>query len=156
MRTQHWTGKIFADYHQFYLWDKGMAPEAPTEYSEQDVRYRIKTGMHVVVIQPERNLTVPVAIEVHDSEPGCSLDRWDHVAEASLHLPTGALQVESCTGGSITEFEVVPGWYRVRSFHANLTSISIDGLEGEDTYKVVVWPAPCSPTKVLKQFTGAK
>ena len=53
---------VSADYHQFYLWDRGMTPEAPTDYSEEDVRRRIKVGPHVVVIQPARNTTVPVEV----------------------------------------------------------------------------------------------
>ena len=38
---------VFADYHQFYLWDRGMNAEAPTDYTDEDVRRRIKTGPHV-------------------------------------------------------------------------------------------------------------
>jgi hypothetical protein len=79
---------LFADYHQFYLWDAGKKPEAPEDYSQQDIERRIKIGLHVVVIQPERNMTVAVEIEIHDSEPIYDADAWDHIAEASaLSLP---------------------------------------------------------------------
>jgi hypothetical protein len=53
---------IFADYHQFYLWDKEIAPDAPTDYTDADVEKRIKTAPNVVVIQPERNMGVPVEL----------------------------------------------------------------------------------------------
>jgi hypothetical protein len=88
---------VFADYHQFYLWDRGMTAEAPTDYTDEDCRRRIKTGPHVVVIQPERNMTVAVEVEVHDADPGFDPAEWDHIAEASLHLSTGQLQVHECT-----------------------------------------------------------
>jgi hypothetical protein len=55
------------------------------------VARRIKTGTHVVVVQPERNMDVPVEIEIYDSEPPFNADGWDHIAEASLHVPTGQL-----------------------------------------------------------------
>ena len=152
MQTQRWAGDIFADYNQFYLWDSGRTNQAPVDYTDEDVRRRIKTGEHVVVIQPERNFTVPVAIEIHDAEPPVVESEWDHIAEASLHVPTGALQVHECTGGVVTDFKVPPGWYRVRSLHARLATV--DGIEGQDHYRVQVWPAPEGPVTVIKQFDG--
>jgi hypothetical protein len=62
------------------------------------------------VIQPERNMTVLVTVEIHDAEPPYDPADWDHIAEASVHLPTGQLQVEECTGGVVAEFAVEPGW----------------------------------------------
>ena len=82
MLTQRWAGEIFADYNQFYLWDSGRTNQAPVDYTDEDVNRRIKTGDHVVVIQPERNFTVPVAIEIHDTEPTFVESEWDHIAEA--------------------------------------------------------------------------
>jgi hypothetical protein len=141
---------VFADYHQFYLWDRGMTAEAPTEYTDEDIRRRIKTGPHVVVIQPERNTTVPVAVEVHDADPGFDPDAWDHIAEASLHLPTGQLQVHECTGGPVAEFAVPPGWYRVRSLGGRFTTVA--GLDGSDHYLAVLWPAPPADVRIVKQW----
>lgn len=152
MHRQRWAGDIFADYNQFYLWDSGLTNQAPTDYTDDELKRRIKTGDHVVVIQPERNYTVPVAIEIHDVDPVVVEADWDHIAEASLHLPTGALQVHECTGGVVTEFVVVPGWYRVRSLHAKLASV--DGIDGEDHYRILLWPAPEAAVAVIKQFSG--
>ena len=129
MRLRHKALKVFADYRQFYLWDRGTNPQAPEDYTAADVRRRVKTGRHVFVIQPERNTTVPVTVEVHDSEPAYDPDEWDHIAEGSLHLPTGRLQVHECTGGPVADFRVAPGWYRVRSFHGGLGTIDESGLD---------------------------
>jgi hypothetical protein len=35
MRLHHKSVKVFADYHQFYLWEKGMTNLAPTDYTEE-------------------------------------------------------------------------------------------------------------------------
>jgi hypothetical protein len=60
---------LFADYHQFYLWDEEASPDAPTDYTDEDVARRLKAAPHVVVVQPVRAMTVPVTVEVHDAEP---------------------------------------------------------------------------------------
>ncbi len=152
METHRWSGEIFADYKQFYLWDGGRTNQAPTDYTDDDVRRRIKPGRHVVVVQPERRWHVPVAVEIHDAEPPVVEAEWDHIAEASLHLPTGALQVHECIGGVVASFELPPGWYRVRSLHARLATVT--GIEGDDHYCVLVWPAPEALVAVIKQFDG--
>jgi hypothetical protein len=152
MLSQRKAFKLFADYHQFYLWDAGVDPEAPEDYTEEDVRRRIKAGPHVFVIRTERNMTVAVAVEVHDAEPPCSPGGWDHIAEASLDLPTGRLQVHESTGGVVAEFAVDPGWYRVRSLHGGFATIDETGLGGNDHYLAILWPAPPAELKVLKQW----
>lgn len=152
MLRQHTTVRLSADYFQFYLWDRGMTDQTPEEYTDEDVRRRIKTGPHVVVIQPARNTAVPVVVEVHDAEPPYTPGSWDHIAEASLHLPTGRLQVHECTGGAVAEFAVNPGWYKVRSFHGGLGTLDESGLDGQDHYLAVLWPAPPAGVTVVKQW----
>jgi hypothetical protein len=143
---------VFADYHQFYLWDANTSPQAPTDYTDLDIERRIKVGENVVVIQPERNMTVPVTLEVCSSPPPLDLAVWDHVAEASLELPSGLLEIHECTGGSLDRIALAPGTYRVRAYFGKLGELSEDGLEGGDHYEVAVWPASAAPISVLKQF----
>lgn len=142
---------VFADYHQFYLWDKAVSPEAPEDFTDADVDNRIKVAPNVFVVQPERNVEVPVTIEVHAKEPGYDSEKWDHIAEASLHLPSGQLEVHECTGGPVALLHLEPGWYRVRSFHGGFNTIDHNTYEGNDHYLVVLWPAPCSELRVIKQ-----
>lgn len=152
MRLQTKSFKVFADYHQFYLFDRTVNPPAPVDYSEDDVRRRVKVGDHIVVIQPERNTTVDVTVEIHDTEPEFHGDEWDHIAEASLHLPAGQLQVHECTGGPVADLNIASGWYRVRTFHGGFNTIDETGLEGSDHYLAVLWPAPPSDVRVIKQY----
>jgi hypothetical protein len=145
---------IFADYFQFYLQDPDWAQGPPTHYTDEDVRVRLKVAPSLVVVQPARNMTVPVTVEIHDTEPPCDPGPWDHVAECSLDLDSGKLQVHSCTGGPLADFDVEPGWYRVRAFFGNLGSVSGNRLRGKDHYLVVLWPAPQAELRVLKQWPG--
>jgi hypothetical protein len=143
--------KVFADYFQFYVWDAGADPQPPEEYTDDDIRQMVKTAEHVVVIQPARNTTVPVRVEVHEAEPEVSLHAWDHVAECSVSLPTGWVQVHECTGGSRLDVQVVPGVYRVRALFAGLSSLTEDAQDGDDRYCVQLWPGTARPLRVVKQ-----
>lgn len=142
---------LFADYFQFYLWDAGMNPRAPQHYAPPDLERRIKTGPNVVAIVTARNMTVPVTVEILEIEPPLAINDWDHVAEASLDLPTGHLQLHECGTAAVADFEVAPGWYRVRSCQGSLDSIDRTGLEGNDRYHLMLWPASYAEVRVLKQ-----
>jgi hypothetical protein len=142
--------EVFADYHQFYLWDAGMNPQAPEEYTDEDVERMVKVAPHVVVVQPVRNSTVPVRVEVHDRDPGWDPDGWDHVVECSLDVSTGHLQVHECTGSPRLDLQITPGSYRVRVLFTGLDAISNNGLEGDDRYVVSLWPAEARALRVLK------
>jgi hypothetical protein len=144
---------VFADYFQFYLWDEGVSPEAPTDWTDIDVNRRLKAAPNVVVVSPVRNMRVPVEVEIHAAEPAYDALGWDHIAECSLELPSGRLQVHECTGGPVASFRVQPGTYRVRAFYGALSKLSDDGLDGEDHYRIVLWPAPMVDLKVLKAWS---
>jgi hypothetical protein len=146
--------QVFADYHQFYIWDGGTDPLAPVDYTDDDLRNRVKVALHVIVIQPMRNMTVPVRIEVRDTDPGWDPSSWDHVVECSLKLPTGHLEVHECTGAAQLDLRLAPGTYRVRVLFAGLDSLSSSGLEGNDRYVALVWPGDEQPLRVLKQYAS--
>lgn len=143
---------LFADYFQFYLWDEGMEPLAPEEWTDLDVQRRLLVAPNVVVVCPERNMTVPVEVQVHDAEPDINVSDWDHVVDCSLDLPTGKLQVHECTGGSVARFAVSPGTYRVRAFYGKLGTLRENGLAGDDHYLVAFWPGSRTELKVIKQY----
>lgn len=146
--------EVFADYNQFYVWDGGLDRRAPENYTDEDVRRMVKVAPNVVVIQPVRNMTVPVRLEVHEADPGFVASEWDHVVECSLDLPTGHLQVEECTGGTKLNLRVPAGSYRVRALFGNLDSLSDDGLNGDDRYCVVLWRGLPVALEVVKQWAG--
>jgi hypothetical protein len=156
MRLQHRAFSVFADYHQVYLLDAGLRPMAPEDGTDDDVLRRVKVAPNQFILMPERNMTVGVEIEVHDTEPPFKLSEWDHIAEGSLHLPTGRLSVIGCTDSKPAALlRVAPAWYRVRSFHGGFDTIDESGLEGNDRYLAVLWPAPEGELRVLKQWDDA-
>jgi hypothetical protein len=113
---------------------------------------RLKAVPFVVVVQPERKMTVSVEVEITEEAPDSAHDVWDHVAEASLALPSGKLEIHECTGTSIDILTIPAGTYRVRAYFAGLGTLCDDGLDGDDHYRVVLWPAPFADLTVLKQY----
>ncbi|HLQ25536.1 MAG TPA: hypothetical protein VK138_06580 [Acidiferrobacterales bacterium] len=97
-------------------------------------------------------MDVPVEMEILDAAPPDDLNEWDHVAEASLELPSGKLQVHECTTGPVDDLDVEPGTYRVRAYFGRLGELSADGLDGNDHYRIVLWRAPFEAIRVLKQY----
>ncbi len=54
---------IFADYHQFYIWDPATSgQQVPVDWSDHDVANRVKVAPGVVVVCPVRQMTVPVEV----------------------------------------------------------------------------------------------
>lgn len=146
--------EVFADYHQFYVQDGGINPPAPEEWTDEDIENRSKTAANVVVVCPLRNMTVPVELVVHDSEPPADSLTPDHAVECSLALPTGHLQLHECTGGPVLNLQVAPGTYRVRLIYRGLASISKSGLEGNDFYKIELWPGTEHELQVTRRWAA--
>jgi hypothetical protein len=143
MMVQHANFEVFADYHQFYLWDRSMYPQAPEHYSKEDIVNRINCGPHMVAIVTVGNETVSVRVELHDSEPDVKVEDWSHVVEVSISVPSGQLQVHECTGGAVADFAVAPGDYRLRS-HLR--------MDAEEFHCIALWPAAMGGLQAIKRF----
>ena len=143
---------IFADYHQFYVWDpETSGRHAPKDWSDQDVADRAKVAPGVVVICPVRNMEVPVEVGIWDAEPQVILDQWQHVVEAPL-TTTGRIEIDECTGEPQAGFKVEPGDYTVRALYRDLDRLSEDGLEGKDFYEVQIWRSACAGLRVIRRW----
>lgn len=104
-------------------------------------------------ITTARPVNVPLTIDVRSHEPADDLERWDHVAETSLHTPTGRLITSPFPSrhNDPTTVTVPPGHYAARVHHAGLDTVSADGLDGNDQYHLVFWPGTPRSTRVLKR-----
>jgi len=144
---------LFADYFQFYLQDEGADGDLSDSWTDQAVADLLALAPGAIGVGTVRNMTVPVVVEVLDAPPSGSFDDWDHVAECSISVPSGRLVVAGCTDyfPEARRIEVPPGTYRARVFYGRLTSVSSDGLEGDDHYKVSLWPQPEAASAVLKR-----
>ncbi|MCC8487314.1 hypothetical protein VDF13_19865 [Xanthomonas campestris pv. raphani] len=150
---QSHTLELFADYFQFYLQDEGVSGDLSDAWTPIAAQRMFAVSTGVVGIGTARNMNVPVTLEFLDSAPSADFTEFDHVVEGSLAIRTGPLVVAGCTDyfPDAARFDLAPGEYRVRLSCAGLCSLSEDGLDGQDHYRLQLWLAsPIEPT-VLKQ-----
>jgi hypothetical protein len=76
---------------------------------------------------------------------------YDHVVEAGLKISSGILTILDCTSRDVQlQVSMEPGAYRVRIYSSNWASVVDD--DGDDFYKIEVWPSNEADRTVLKQY----
>ncbi len=143
---------IFADYNCVYLEDEQRDGFSP-EWSDQELADMATVSESTVIFCPVRAMSVPVRVEIHTAETDESLQSWDHVVECSVHSPTGRMSIQGGTGPATARLSLEPGWYQVKMLYAGLDSLSNYDLDGDDHYKIVLWPGPQRPLQVVKRWT---
>lgn len=148
------TFNVFADYHQFYLQDEEVETDPPDDWGEQITTHMIAVDSGIVGIGTVRNMTVPVRVDLLATRPDDDFGMWDHVAEASLEVPSGQIVIAGCSDyfPEARRLPVPPGWYRVRVYYGGLNTLSEDGLDGEDHYQVVLWHEKYRSPEILKKW----
>lgn len=144
---------LFADYFQFYLQDESAEGNLGDSWTEEAVARLLALAPGTVGVGTVRNMNVPVAVEMLDAEPDSDLASWDHVTECSLEVPTGLIVIAGCTDyfPDAARIEGEPGTYRARISYGSLDTLSDDGLDGNDHYRIQLWRATAIEPRVLKQ-----
>lgn len=144
---------LFADYFQFYLQDDDPSfGDLSTAWTAEATERLLAVAPHVIGIGTARNMTVPVSVSVHSSRPQILEEEWDHITTASLKIDTGRIVVAGCTDyyPDAARIKVVPGVIEAIICYSNLGSLSEDGLEGEDSYHIHLFPGREIVPAVLK------
>jgi hypothetical protein len=148
MAIQRYQYNIFADYHQFYLQD-ALAPGNLNDlWKREDCEQMFAAEPGLVLIGTMRDRTVPVEVEIRDAPSEEPFENWDHVVDGSIEIPSGFVVVAGCTDffPSAARISVQPGNYRLRVFYGGSETVSENRFEGQDHYKVSLWPGePISP-----------
>ena len=136
---------IFADYFQFYVEDDARAADVvdvTDVWSAEAFDRQLAAIAHGIAVGTSRNMTVPVIIEV-TSGPPADDPSAELVTESSVDVESGRLVVLGCTdyAPDAVRIDVVPGRYRARVFYYDQEKLSADALDGDDRYRVVLWPA---------------
>jgi hypothetical protein len=153
MATVHYHFELFADYHQFYLQDESVEGDLSDGWTQEATDRLLALAPGTIGVGTVRDMTVSVDIEVRDDEPKETWETWDQVNECSINIDSGRIVVAGCTDyfPKAARVLVPPGVYRARVFYGNLDSLSEDGLEGGDHYRVALWPGSPTLPLVLKQ-----
>ena len=144
---------LFADYFQFYLQDEDAEGDLSDSWTQEAVDRLLALAPGTIGVGTVRNVNVRVVVEVHDQDPMIDdSNGWDQVNECSVEVPSGRIVIAGCTDyyPDAARIEVKQGWHRARVYYGDLNSLSEDGLEGRDHYKIVLWSAPPGPLTVIK------
>ena len=135
--------EVFADYFLIYVGDGDSDADLSALISNESQNIRLVYTPNRVGIFTARNMSVPLTVEKLGSEPDIDLEDWDHVIECSISLPSGSLLVAGASDylPDATRISAQPGIYRLRIFYGGLDTVSQDGLDGNDKYRIVFWPA---------------
>ncbi len=147
---------VFADYFAFALLDEGTAPP-DNLWNEQALSDRVAVAKGTVVVGTVRNMFVPVIIETlgpQEIDDASALDTWDHVVECSLEISSGSLVVFGTTGyyPEAPRLRLPSTTYRTKIYYGGLSTLSKDGLNGNDIYFVILQPGPPIEPRVVKQW----
>lgn len=142
---------IFADYFQFYVCDETYVTDPALLWGAADDPM-LAVGPDLIAIGTARNMRVPVELQILPSEPAPDTDAWDQVRDCGLRLTSGALIVFGCTDDPDQAERIAApvGDYAARVCHGGLNSLSEDGLDGDDRYRIQLWPGAVRPVTVLK------
>ena len=153
MQPLHRQLDIFADYFQFYVCDETYETDTGLIWDDFTTDRMLAVGPDLIAVGAARNMGVPVQLEVHGLEPPHDFDAWDQVIDCGVSIPSGKLIVFGCTDNpdEAERLHVPPGGYAVRVSYSNLMDLSDNGLEGNDRYRVQLWPGIVSLVTVVKR-----
>ena len=143
---------LFPDYHQFHLEDDGSEGIDGAAWEDAALQTRIALMEDAFAVSTARDMEVPVHVVVAKQAPALDLAAWDHMVAFSIKAPSGRLAILGCTDDlpDAARLDVPAGVLRVRVLFTGLDSLSEDGLEGDDRYRIELWPGGPIALEVLK------
>ncbi|MGY5615417.1 hypothetical protein [Vibrio brasiliensis] len=135
--------EIFADYNQVYLHDETIESDLSVAWDDQAYEKLIVVDHGCIEISTARNMDVPVEIVVSDEKPDIDKKSWEHIVYCGITLASGLLVVRGPSDylPDATRVKLKPGNYAAYVLYKGLTTLSEDGLEGDDYYKIILWPS---------------
>jgi hypothetical protein len=146
---------VFADYFQIYIEDKSSVGQYEVGWSDEEIESMIYVGEGAIVLSTARNMKVPFSIELIENKPILDYQSWDHIVECSISSKEGVLYISGTTDymEDVFKFSLPKGLYNAYVLYAGLSTINEDGLEGEDSYSLILWQTEeFIPRRVLKQW----
>ena len=80
-------------------------------------------------------------------------NQYDHIVEGGLDVKSGILEVLDCPTSKVAcQIELEPGLYRIRIYSSGFKDTDLDEMEGNDYYRIEIWPGNTLERKLLKQI----
>ena len=142
-------------YSQISLEDLSTLSEFKSvDWNSEELNSMLCVNPNFIVIGTATSIRASFYLDVLDAEPNLDLKVWDHVNLCSINLISGLYVTGAFdTEGETLEIPMEPGIYAALICYRGLDTISPDGLSGDDSYHVFMWPVKAMiPKKVLKQW----
>ncbi|WP_343321526.1 hypothetical protein [Sphingobacterium multivorum] len=145
---------FYTSYNQFYLADSEHVDSDKELWSSTTMNERLSMDKGLIAVSTQSYGPIKGELDILEKKgKDEDFSVYDHVVEGKLDLPTGVLQVQDCPNSAVEEEVIVkPGLYSVRVYSKGLDTVV--GDEGDDYYRIVIWPAEDTDmrVKVLKQY----
>ena len=154
-RLTEYNHKLVADYHQFYLQDEDAEGDLSNSWTQEATDNLLALGRGTIGVGTARSTEVPVTLQISSDAPNDEdFSEWDQVNECSIEVPSGRLVIAGCIDyfPDAVRLSIEPGTYRARVYYGKLDELSEDGEQGDDHYRIVLWPGASAETKVLKRW----
>ena len=156
--------RVGADHGQIYVYSEETLDAADEDVFDDLLDDAADSGRFVGACQGvldlltpgQWNSDTPMRVEVWAVEPAADLDVWLYEVDADLDVPDGRLVFEaSGMGGVKVTTDVPAGRYRVRVSGAGYTELGQAGADGDDFYRLRMWPRDSDSEAVLrKRWSG--
>lgn len=150
--------QVFADYFQVIVMDEASDDDFASLWDRENSEIQmLAIGKSTIGIGTLRNADVYVDIHIDTHEPSYSVNEFDHLVEASIHLPSGDLAI---MGGAETlsaarRIKIAPGSYRLLYAVRGIETIQSEYEPADDIYSLFLWPATQRETTLVKHWKSS-
>ncbi|QEM09466.1 hypothetical protein [Mucilaginibacter rubeus] len=145
---------FYTSYNQFYVYDESSPGQTDSASFCTNEAYEDRLAIEDGVLGIRTECYGPVKAELEILETANNIvdfSSFDHVVEAGIDIKSGVIQILNCPDWTVQiELRTAPGNYRVRIYSSNLASV--DGDEGNDFYRIEIWPSENAERTVLKKY----
>jgi len=119
LNDRHYHFELSAEFNQFYLQDESVKGEV--DWTVQEGHDNLAYNFGIIAVGTNCDRVVPVEVQILSSEPPLNAERWDHLVDCSIDVPSGRLVIS----GLFEEFATAarinlePGRYRARVCYGN-------------------------------------
>ncbi|HLN95630.1 MAG TPA: hypothetical protein VK183_08335 [Flavobacterium sp.] len=143
-------------HHQFYINDAESPADmgSATFWTDDAFEARLAVATGILGVDTASYGEIALEIATLDAAPAVEeLDKFDHVVEAGIQLPSGQLQITNCPFSEVVfETKLPKAHYRVRLSYAGLGSQLDEDENADDRYLIEVWPDPKDERIILKKY----
>jgi hypothetical protein len=145
---------FYTQYNQFYIADKFSPKKTDDESFWSSLAYNDRLAIGDGILGIGTECYGPINGELNilsKANTNFNPNKFDHIVEGGVESKSGKIEILDCPNSKVElAIKVAPGNYLVRIYSSNLRSVK--GDEGDDYYKIEIWPDNNLQRKVIKRY----